>query len=368
MLVDNRKTKDTAMDIYLNTIATHVKGKDIRNAIHDGMQLSYNDSYEWYDQAIGTAETAHSKATEALEDCAEAKAQMDTASANAQAAITAANTANTRVAELIESAEEHPEDIWYMEVKDARLTYDALTYTNMGDAIRGQASELSGRINAIATPQQSVTVTQDANVEAYKIWENASPSSAFATQDITVNYDSFTNFNLADAAEFIFKYRINANDAGSTVYTRLSPQIDGSGILQELQSVTPDTYGYTLIRRNVTVTRGQNNDSVIFTVDNADQRYMVDIFTLDGTSLSITDEGMVGQTPTSEANLHVVPVEIYAVVHSVSATLTMPKDPEILDARVGVDGITYNSLGDAIRNQVAHYIGDAVIEAINSSY
>lgn len=369
MLVDNRKTKDTAMDIYLNTIENNVKGKDIRMAIHDGLELAYNDSYKWYDQSIDTANTAYAKSIEALTDCAEAKEDMDIASADAAEAISIATTANSRVEALIAAAATHPEDNWYLEVVDSRLTYDGFTYTTMGTAIRQQARELSNRINAITASQTPMVVDQDAHVESYKIWENASPTSAFAEQSITLAYSSFSDFNLADAAEFIFKYRINADDSGSTFYARLSPQIDNTAILQQISGVLPGTYGYTLIRRNIGITRGQNNDSVIFNVANADQRYEQNLFSLDGTSLAITPQSeLIAQTETSSANLHLIPVEIYAVIHAVNATLILPKDTEILDARIGADGITYNSLGDAIRNQVAHYIGDAVIEAINSSY
>lgn len=361
-------TPDPTMNQYLNTIATAVYGKDMRGAIHDGMERSYNDSWRWFGDSLTKANNAVNTANTAAAECAEAKSDMDIASAKATQAIDLASTANSRVDYLISQAAVHPEDTWYMEVEDSRVTYTGLTYTTMGTAIRQQSSELSSRINAITTSQQTMTVTQDAHVESYKIWENSSPTTAFAAQDITVAYSSFSDFNLADAAEFIIRYRINSDDAGSTFYERLSPQIDGFGILQELTSITPDTYGYTYLKRNVTVTKGSNNDSIIFGIANAKQYYTQDMFVLDGSSLAISDQDIITETQTSEANLHMVPVEIFAVIHSVNATLSLPKDTEILDARVGADGITYESLGDAIRNQVAHYIGDAVIEAINSSY
>lgn len=362
-------THDPTMNQYLNTIKTAVYGKDMRQAIHDGMEHSYNDSWRWYGDALTKANNAVSVANAAAAECAEAKSDMNAANAKATQAIDLASTANSRVSYLIETAEEHPEDIWYMEVKDARVTYNGLTYTNMGDAIREQASGLSERINAITASQQSVTVNQDAHIEAYKIWENSSPTTAFAAQDITIPYASFTEFDVADAAEFIFKYRINANDSGNIYYARLSPQIDPStAIVQQISNVFPGDYGYTLFRRNVGITRGSNNDSVIFTVADNVQQYTADPFTLDGTDLAISDQNMLVTTETSEANTHLIPVEIYAVIHSVSATFALAKDPELLDARIGVDGVTYQSVGDAIRNQVAHYIGDAVIEAINSSY
>ena len=269
-------TPDPTMNQYLNTIATAVYGKDMRGAIHDGMERSYNDSWRWYGDSLTKANNAVNTANTAAAECAEAKSDMDIASAKATQAIDLASTANSRVDYLISQAAVHPEDTWYMEVEDSRVTYTGLTYTTMGTAIRQQASELSERI--------------DAHVESHKIWENANPTSAFGEQSITLAYSAFTDFNLADAAEFIFKYRINADDSGSTFYARLSPWLDNTAILQQISGVLPGTYGYTLLRRNIGVTRGQNNDSVIFNVANADQRYEQNLFSLDGASLATLSE------------------------------------------------------------------------------
>ena len=80
--------------------------------------------------------------------------------------------------------------------------------------------------------------------------------------------------------------------------------------------------------------------------------------------LTISDPATVSNND----NTAIIPIKIYAVQHTLNTTLQVSKDSEIVDARIGADGTTYDTLGEAIRTQVAQYVDAAVLEAINGTY
>lgn len=107
---------------YLNRIRTAIYGKDVRQAIHDGIRQCY------YDGKAGTTDL-------------EARQRLNTAESNI-------DSLDARIDQIVAPSGEAPSAA---EVTDARVGADGKTYSNLGDANRTQFSNLKSDIDCVRT-------------------------------------------------------------------------------------------------------------------------------------------------------------------------------------------------------------------------
>ena len=113
---------------YLDLIKNAIYGKDVRQAIHDGIQQCY------YDGQAGAIDLS-------------ARQRLDTDEANITSLTSRMSTAendinvlDSRVDQIVAPSGEAPSAA---EVSDARVGADGTTYTSLGDAVRGQVTDLT---------------------------------------------------------------------------------------------------------------------------------------------------------------------------------------------------------------------------------
>lgn len=348
-------TGDAVIDNCLNVVASEKYGKDIRWAIHDGMAETYNKLYP----AEAIALEAKDNADEAIRLTEYAAADMEQAHIDAAEAKATAETANSRVDNLILHNTDTSQN---SELIDIRTTYEGTVYSAAGSAVRGQITELSQRIDSIAASEERTLHYNDkAGIICTKIWTNYLPSESFAGIQVNIS-----TYDVTDITEFLIKYRVNADDENNIRYARIAaPMVDSTTdtAIEISQKITEILYGqdgvgYITASRMVSVNTGT------IAIDACSRTLQPNPFSGSDDTLAIVDPEISEET----VNTMIVPVEIYAVYHELDTDLDIPKDPEILDGRVGIDGVIYSSIGDAIRMQTAKYIGSAVIDAINASY
>lgn len=344
-------TPDTQMNIYLDTIADGIYGKDIRSAIHDGMEKSYNDSYGWANTAVSTANSAESKASSALEQVEEAVSDIPEIRDMAEEIERSYDELTERIDNIIA----HNNDTQgNTELIDIRTTFQGQTANSAGTAVRFQAKTINDRISQYLTvdPRSQVAVNKPASVSYTKLWENASPNAPFAGQTV-----SFTT--IEDTMELLLVYKINTSatdefsdsmalpvSSSGTATKRIDIGVAGTGGVEVKTRDFKVGYSSVVIGDCVSI---KNTNP--FSLANTDQ-------------LTITDPA----TASSTDNTSIIPLYIYAVKHVLDTTLQVSKDSEVVDARIGADGTTYLTLGDAIRTQVAQYVDSAVLDAINGTY
>lgn len=113
---------------YLNLIKTAIYGKDVRQAIHDGIQQCYYDG-----RAGATDLSARQRLDTAEPKITSLESRMSTAEDDI-------DVLDARVDQIVAPTGEAPSAA---EVADARIGADGKTYTSLGEANRTQFSEIS---------------------------------------------------------------------------------------------------------------------------------------------------------------------------------------------------------------------------------
>lgn len=343
-------TRDAQMNLYLQRIAEGVYGKDIKEAIHDGMEKSYNDSYKWYDEAIGTANRAEQKADQSLEDVSEISEDIREIRNTAQRI----DDNYASVTERIDNIIAHNNDTeGNTELVDIRTTFQGLTVQSAGTAVRSQAEYLNGRINNLAlnNPTSQVAVNKPASISYELLWENETPNVDFLGQTITFE-------DIEDTMELMIVYKLDKTESEEYCAFISIPTAAGSTLTTRLDIVWPDTDGPVIRSRDFKVGFGSIIISNCLTVKDSSP------FSLSGSDLTITDVTSVSSTN----NAGLIPLRVYAVQHILNTTLQVAKDTELIDARTGVDGTVYQTVGEAIRSQFIQYSAAEIIAALNDDY
>lgn len=344
-------TPDTQMNIYLNTIKNGIYGKDIREAIHDGMEKSYNDAYNWSDRAIRTANQASTDASSALEQVEEALVDIPAIEQMAEEIKDNYDEVTARIDNIIA----HNNDTeGNSELIDLRTTYQGTVANSAGTAVRFQVSQTNQRIDQYlnVNPRSQVPVDIPASVAYTLLWENDSPTAPFAGQSV-----SFTA--VEDTMELLLMYKLSASDTEEYSEMMPLPVASGSTATKRIDIGVAGTGGIEVKTRDFKV----GASSVVISDCNSIKNN--NPFSLANTNqLTIADPASVSSTD----NTSIIPVKIYAVQHTLNTTLQVSKDSELVDARIGADGTVYDTLGEAIRTQVAQYVDSAVLDAINGTY
>ena len=343
-------TRDAQMNLYLQRIAEGVYGKDIREAIHDGMEKSYNDSYRWYDEAIGTANRAEQKADQSLEEVSEISGDIRDIRNTAERIDNNYSDLTGRLDNIIA----HNNDTeGNTELIDIRTTFQGLTLQSAGTAVRSQAAYLNGRISNLVlnNPTSQVSVNKPASVSYELLWTNSSPNADFLGQTITFE-------DIEDTMEMMIVYKLDKTESEEYCALVSIPTTAGATLTTRLDIVWPDTDGPVIRSRDFKVGFGSIVISNCLTVKDSG------MFSLSGTDLTITDVTSVSSTN----NAGLIPLRVYAVQHILDATLQVAKDTELIDARTGVDGTVYQTVGEAIRSQFIQYSAAEIIAALNDDY
>lgn len=112
---------------YLSQIKNAIYGKDVRQAIHDGIQQCYYDG-----KAGATDLSARQRLDTAEPKITSLESRMSTAESDI-------DVLDARVDQIVAPSGEAPSAA---EVSDARIGADGTTYTSLGGAIRGQVTDL----------------------------------------------------------------------------------------------------------------------------------------------------------------------------------------------------------------------------------
>lgn len=120
---------------YLNQIKNAIYGKDVRQAIHDGIQQCY------YDGKAGSTDL-------------EARHNLDSVKARVMSAESNIEVLDARVDQIVAPSGEAPSAA---EVSDARVGADGVIYSSLGDANRTQFSNLYKKTNIIDVSKRYTT-------------------------------------------------------------------------------------------------------------------------------------------------------------------------------------------------------------------
>lgn len=183
---------------YLDLIKNAIYGKDVRQAIHDGIQQCY------YDGKAGSTDL------EARQRLDSAEGSLTSLGSRMSTAENDIDVLDSRVDQIVAPSGEAPSSA---EVSDARVGADGTVYTNLGDAVRDQVSGLK---SDFSTDISYVRFADNVlNVE----WENGQftsgqPSPGIYNQrtkkfiDLTmIGYQNiFVKHSSADLTVYILQY------------------------------------------------------------------------------------------------------------------------------------------------------------------
>jgi len=356
-------TRDTQMNQYLTVISQAVHGRDMRSALHDAIEKAYNDSYRWYDSTLGNANQALQKSTQALDIASSMGSTIDEIEDMASELDEKYDETAARIDNIIA----HNNDTeGNTELIDIRTTYQGYTSTSAGSAVRLQARELNSRINTLVREQTATTVNLRAVPSYEEIWENSDPTTSFAGQSLTLSSVSDADENCEIMIIYLLQPLLTVNDtpdikAVSIPMAQLaSPGQSSYGVMRAFKV---GSNGVDFCERQIAVSFDSSDyleieigDCTVYAPENP--------FSIDDTDMTIADPSATAST----SNGYLIPYKIYAISFGFVGSMQVSKDQEIIDARTGIDGTVYESLGEAIRSQISAYTASGIIEALNDDY
>lgn len=333
-------TDDTRMNQLLAIIKNNIYGKDIRMAIHDGLEKTFNDMMTRADYNRDSITAVKKTADKGATDI---------------------SGINTHLQQLDQKDRQHDQMDTYLdgrvdniivngnptagntELIDIRTDYHGHVYPAAGTAVRNQFMETNSRFEQVLTKteewtRRSVDIT--CHQVLNKIWSNSNGNADFLPTDISYEYsDTILGFMI----EYIVDYKKDARHK----HAYLPAYMNAASPMNAIATISNATIGpkddVLDLEREFIV--GNGTISIGAATLCKDNLY----FELDDAALAITKDENSRETN----NQYLVPLAIYAITQHTSADITVPKDPELQDLRVKTDGTTAATAGEAIRAMVS---------------
>ena len=192
---------------YLDLIKNAIYGKDVRQAIHDGIQQCYYD---------GKAGSTDLEARQRLDSAEGSISSLGSRMSTAEGDI---DTLDARVDQIVAPSGKAPSAA---EVSDARVGADGVIYTSLGDAVRGQVSDLKSDVNEKADSAQ-LKQFEKINIPASdNLWDASNTENGLLHTNDTVytggKYDDYCYASIGSVAtgDVITSFRV----ASGTIVTR----------------------------------------------------------------------------------------------------------------------------------------------------
>lgn len=203
---------------YLNKIKTAVYGREVRQAIHDGIQQCYYD---------GKAGSTDLEARQRLDSVAGSLSSLGSRMSTAETDI---DVLDARVDEIVAPSGQAPSAA---EVTDARVGADGTTYTSLGDAVRGQVTNLKSDLGEFKDGFGNRNLFKYA--ELFKEGYYINYASGHITQMQNADYDIYflavddnKEYTFSSSVRFILPLRNDKYTATSTAVLQNLTSIDVS--------------------------------------------------------------------------------------------------------------------------------------------
>lgn len=226
---------------YLDLIKNAIYGKDVRQAIHDGIQQCY------YDGKAGSTDLEARQRLDSVEpDVSSLKLRMSTAENDI-------DVLDSRVDQIVAPSGEAPSAA---EVSDARVGADGMIYTNLGDAVRGQVTDLKSDLEDVATDNILLAYSSCIFRTSKSTWAFVSkeinlPSN---TTKITIKFDSVITDSGTLPSNLIAVVQRNGETILNTSYVTAGTYGATTVIVSEADNVLLRFYTNTTSAINTSVT------------------------------------------------------------------------------------------------------------------
>lgn len=353
-------TNDTRMNQYLDIIATGIYGKDIRAAIHDGMEMTFNHAVEEVFELNKMARQAYETSVYCSEQVVLFNDRLSVAEVHIDDLLAKYVYLDARVDNIIVNG--NPTE-GNTELIDIRVDYTGVTYPTAGTAVRRQFESTNSRLDQVLKQTEEwskVIVDVRSAREVNWIWKNPTTHSPVEggiptivvpygkdSDGATFHYDISTR-----SLSFIVSYLPDYEQQPTTVHhakinAPLFSNKNASDVMTLIQETIINEIGETLNVMRPVIVRLDGTiefldaylckDNLNFNMNAEDS--ILDIFNYP--SEYITE------------NKYLVPLDMYVEETHANIEVNTPKDAEVIDARVGYDNITYQTIGEAIRAQIA---------------
>lgn len=381
------ETRDGVMNQYINAVNRASKGRDVRSSIANGLAKAYNDADAHARQAADTIVTFDNKIKETNTNVEVLENER-------------INPLSNRVDEAIRIIQEGEHTNVELEVMDGRTGYNGVIYPSIGTAVREQTHMsynkirgVEGRIDEIVNNQNSPKykiplATGQWVHKCSEVWHNYETNSPYGNSEQKINWTWTNNLDTTPndgSIHYILVYKIAYTDADTTDNLRsivLAPfknALTESDVLRANTTLSDmvmipkegsgrsDIGNVAFVKRDIQLIIEDGGNSRIGFSDCIGVT-MGSLFEYHDTThdLHIRDYQEEGKwMDWYKDNNYLIPIALYAIIAENRMSIDVNKDDELVDLRVGADGVTYRTAGEAIRTCINNIVNGDTNELIN---